>query len=131
MAEQQKEQLETILENMSDSLIITDKNQNILLMNAAARAVYPDPDIFNNMSDWFRMINVVDEEGNPIAMENMPSHRAARGERVRNFRTNIMGPHGLVHVEYSSAPLYDTEGNISMIINCSRNAQKKLEVRNW
>lgn len=126
MAEQQKEQLETILENMSDSLIITDKNQNILLMNAAARAVYPDPDIFNNMSDWFRMINVVDEEGNPIAMENMPSHRAARGERVRNFRTNIMGPHGLVHVEYSSAPLYDTEGNISMIINCSRNVTEEV-----
>ena len=41
MAEQQKEQLETILENMSDSLIITDKNQNVLLMNAAARAVTP------------------------------------------------------------------------------------------
>jgi signal transduction histidine kinase len=126
MAEQQKEQLETILENMSDGLIITDKNQNVLIMNAAARAVYPDPDMSNNMSDWFKMINVVDQEGNPIAMENMPSHRAARGERVRNFRTNIMGPHGLVHVEYSSAPLYDTEGNISMIINCSRNVTEEV-----
>ena len=128
MAEQQKEQLETILENMSDGLlIITDKNQNVLIMNAAARAVYPDPDIFNNMSDWFKMINVVDEEGNPIAMENMPSHRAARGERVRNFRTNIMGPHGLAHVEYSSATLYDTDGNISKIINCSRNVTEEVK----
>lgn len=130
MAEQQKDQLETILENMSDSLIITDKNHNILLMNAAARANYPDPDIFNNMAGWFKMISVTDEEGYPIAMEDMPSHRAARGERVKNFRTNIMGPNGLAHVEYSSAPLYDKDGNISMIINCSRNVTEEVRSTN-
>lgn len=126
IAEQQKDQLETILENISDSLIITDKNQNVLLMNAAARANYPDPNKFNNMSGWFKMINVTDEEGYPIAMENMPSHRAARGERVRNFRINIMGPHGLVHVEFGSAPLYDRDGNLNMIINCSRNMTEEV-----
>lgn len=130
IAEQQKDQLETILENMSDGLIITDKNQNILIMNAAARANYPDPDIFNNMSDWFKMINVTDQEGNPITIEDMPSHRAARGERVKNFRTNIMGPNGLAHVEYSSAPLYDKDGNISMIINCSRNVTEEVRSTN-
>ena len=128
IAEQQKEQFETIIENMSDALIITDKNHNILLMNAAARANYPNPDIFGNMDDWFKMIKVTDQEGNPIVIENMPAHRAARGERVRSFRTDIMGPHGLAHVEYSSAPLYDKDGNLSMIINCSRNMTE--EVRN-
>ena len=126
MAEQQKDQFETIIENISDSLIITDKNQDVLLMNAAARANYPDPNKFNNMSGWFKMINVTDEEGYPIAMEDMPSHRAARGERVRNFRINIMGPHGLVHVEFSSAPLYDRDGNLNMIINCSRNMTEEV-----
>lgn len=126
LAEQQKEQLETIIENMSDALIITDKNQNILLMNAAARTNYPNPDIFGNMDGWLKMIKVTDQEGNPIAIENMPAHRAARGERVRSFRTDIMGPHGLAHVEYSSAPLYDKDGNLSMIINCSRNVTEEV-----
>ena len=88
--EQQKDQFETIIENMSDSLIITDINHNIILMNAAARTYYPDPDRFSNMAGWFKMIHVTDENGNRLSMEDMPSHRAARGERVKNFRTNIL-----------------------------------------
>ena len=59
-------------------------------------------------------------------MEDMPTHRAARGERVKNFRTNIMGPNGPVNVEYSSAPLYDNNGNINMIITCSRNVTEEV-----
>ena len=128
--EQQKEQFETIIENMSDSLIITDINHNILLMNAAARTCYPDPDRFSNMAGWFKMIHVTDENGNRLSMEDMPSHRAARGERVKNFRTNILGPNGPVNVEYSSAPLYDNDGNISMIINCSRNVTEEVRSAN-
>ena len=128
--EQQKYKFETIIENMSDSLIITDKNHNILLMNASARAYYPDPDRFSNMAGWFKMIRVTDENGNRLSMEDMPSHRAARGESVKNFRTNILGPNGPVNVEYSSAPLYDNDGNISMIINCSRNVTEEVRSAN-
>lgn len=124
--EQQKEQLETIIENMSDGLLITDKNQSVILMNAAARAVYPDPELSNNLENWFDMVRVTDQYGNPIPIEDMPSHRAARGERVKNFRVNISGPLRAVNIEYCSAPLYDSRGNISMIINCSRDVTEHV-----
>lgn len=118
--EQQKEQFKTIIENMSDGLLITDRNANILLMNAAARAYYPDPDRIKNLECGFDRISVTDEDGNQIPMENMPAHRASRGEKVKDSRVVIDGPFGKQYFDYTSSPIYDDDGNIAMVISCSR-----------
>lgn len=124
---ERKKQLEIILENMNDGLIITDSKANILMMNAAARAYYKEPDDMKELSTCFDKAMVTDMDGNPVPIESMPTHRALRGEKVKNFRVAINGWTGRKFFEYNSSPLYDQNGSIIMTISCCRDVTDQVE----
>jgi signal transduction histidine kinase len=119
--EQQRNQFKSILENMSDGLIITDSKANILLINAAARAYFGNLDNLINLGDCYDVNNeVTDMEGNPIALDDMPAHRALRGEEVKNCRTMMKRSQGVSFLEFTSTPLFDQDGEIIMTISLCR-----------
>jgi len=124
---ERRTQLEFILEHMNDGLIITDSKANIIMMNAAARAYFKHADSVKDLTACFNKVEVTDMDGNPVAIEAMPAHRALRGEKVRNFRAVIKGKSGKRVYEYNSSPLYDQDGNIFMTISCFRDITDEVE----
>ena len=118
---QQKEQLEAIIENMSDSLYIFDKTGKYTLFNKAAREMFfPSYEYMNKVGDGHYQSENFDYEGNKIPLENTPSYRVMNGETFSSMKMQVRYPDKTLYLEVSGTPLYDSEGNFSMGILCSR-----------
>ena len=81
---EQKEELEAIIENMSDGVFICDKEgENSIIANANIRKGYP-PEGLNEINDIHVNHKYFDMLGNELAAENVPIIRALNGEKVKN-----------------------------------------------
>jgi PAS domain S-box-containing protein len=126
--EQQRNQFETILENMSDGLIITDSKADVLLINAAARAYFDNSLSLSNLEECYNVNDeVTDMEGNPIALEGMPAHRALRGEKVKNCRMMMKRTQGVSVLEFTSTPLFDQDDKVIMTISLCRDITEAVQ----
>lgn len=117
----QKMQLEAIIENMSDSLCIFDKNDKYILLNKAAREMlFPYFSQMDKVGDGHRQSDNYDYEGNIIPYEKIPANRVKNGERFTCMRMKSSRNGRTMFMEVSGTPLYDDEGNFNLGIICSR-----------
>jgi PAS domain S-box-containing protein len=120
VAEQSLHQREAIFAAVADALVIYDETGRLMEWNAAAAILFE----FDHMPEFPRLpvdvrsgkLNVQDEQGRPIAPENLPIMRAMRGE-------TLTGPHSvdltitsasgrIKNVSASASPLRDTSGRV-------------------
>ncbi|MCX7709333.1 MAG: PAS domain-containing sensor histidine kinase [Clostridia bacterium] len=131
--EQRNKQLEAMLESISDGILITDLNGNILEMSEEARRQFFHRDKMVNLEKGTVPVVHTDIQGNPIPFDQMPAHRAARGEKVRNERIHIKSPRAEQVVYFSSTPIYDENGNIDKVLTCINDisdlVQKEKEIQ--
>ena len=117
---EEKQKFEAIIENMSDELVICDKNGQYTMLNKAYRNNY----LFNvkeliKVEDAFKKVQHLDIDGNLISLENLPSARVAKGEKFSGYRVDIKNNKGIVHKEISGTPIYDNNGNfIAGVLVC-------------
>lgn len=117
----QKKQLEAVIENMSDSICIFDKDDKYILLNKAAREMlFPYFSQMDRVGDGHRQSENYDYEGNIIPYEKIPANRVKNGERFTCMRMQSNRNGKTMFMEVSGTPLYDDEGNFSMGIICSR-----------
>jgi len=132
--EQQQRQLEVIIENMSEELMIFDKNGEHMIMNKLAR----DNSIFYfnksmkldeiyRQAVLYRQVEIYDMLGNLIEFENLPINRILAGEKIVNFRYVIKSSNGIKNKEASGTPIYDNEGNIIAGVVLLRNIDELLK----
>ena len=125
---EEKQKFEAIIENMSDELIICDKNGQYTMINKAYRNNYS----FNvkeliKVEDAFKKVEHFDIDGNLISLENLPSERVARGEKFSGYRMDIKNNKGIVHKEISGTPIYDNNGNFIAGVLVSRDISDRLK----
>ncbi|HEY9061086.1 MAG TPA: ATP-binding protein [Pseudobacteroides sp.] len=108
----QKEQLEATIENMNDAIIIFDKAGSVIRANAEARRLYPHICVNSKVEYIHSDIKCFDMYNNPIAMENLPSIRVVRGERICNERLIIRHPDRSVIIEVNAVPVFDKDNNL-------------------
>ncbi len=110
--EEQKKELEAIIENISDELVICDKNGRYTLMNKEFRdnPLYKITESVTSetLND---LIQHYDYQGKLIEYENFPSKRVIRGERFSGYRMDIKYKDKTISREVSGTPVYDSEGN--------------------
>jgi PAS domain S-box-containing protein len=120
VAEQSLHQREAIFAAVADALVIYDETGHLMEWNAAVATLFE----FDRMTGFPELpvdvragnLNVCDEQGRPIAPENLPVMRAIHGETLTGAHSvdlTITTPSGRIkNVSASASPLRDTHGQI-------------------
>lgn len=116
--EQQKNQLEAIIENISDEVFIVHKDGSVVPVNEAARKTLHKLDTKRSMGEAYKKITYYDLEGNIISFEELPSIAAFRGKVIKNKRILVKMPYKEIIAEVSSSPIFNKEGQVSMAVTC-------------
>lgn len=112
----QKEMLEAVLENMNDAVAIYDNKGNGILINAEARRMYPDVSTETKYELIHNGYVCFDLENNIIPVENLPTRRVFKNERIRNERIIVKYPYKSIFVEINAVPVFDDANNLILAV---------------
>ena len=116
--EKQKEQLEGIMENMSDAIFISDMNGKYILKNKAAMEYFTTK--IEQVGDVYNAARFYDIDGKRITPDRMPEVLMESGIETRDQVLNIKFPKNERYVSVSATPIYDHQGNYTMGVLSSR-----------
>jgi signal transduction histidine kinase len=135
--EHRKNELEAIIENMSDGLFTIDMESKFSLLNNGAKEFLYNSDSIKKLGDTFEDVKYYDSKDNLIRLENMPSYRVLNGEKIKEYRISAERPDGMYHFNISGSPIYDKHGNIIKALICTRNiteevnSEKLIRLQKW
>lgn len=115
---QQKEELEAIIQNMSDALYVIDKSGKVELMNEEARRRF-SPLSMSKLSDFLKYTKYYYLDGSEIPYDEIPALRALKGEKIKNIKAIVKQQDREYVAQITSEPIYDEKGNITRSIVCS------------
>lgn len=121
---EQKELLEVILENMSESLVSFDKNGRFIRHN---KIEFFKIGLLEDIDEVFKKFQLYDEYGNQILKENSITKRVIRGEKISNCKIGIKVDNNLMYVEISGTPIYDSNGDFAMGVLMMRDITDKVK----
>lgn len=123
---EQKEELETIIENMSDGLFVIDKDYKFSLLNSSARDFIYNPDYMKKVGDTLIHTKYYNSKGKLLKYEELPIIRVLKGENIKDFILTCDRPNGIGHFSVSGSPIYDKNGNLQKTINCFRDITEQI-----
>lgn len=126
---QQKEQLETIMENISDAVLVLDKSRKFIKLNKTARAFFNSDDFISTMDNAYKFARYFDMEGKEIPFGDMPASQVARGEEVKQRRILMQRPDRSIYVEVSGRPIYDNDGNFNLAVLCINDVTENIKYK--
>jgi len=129
--EQQNAQLDAIIENMSDALLIFDKDGNYTRLNKTAREIYaPLCGHSKKVGDGRKQAVYFDSNGCLIPHEEVLERRVRRGEKVENFQMKIQYGEKSIYTEANGTPVYNNRGDFIAGVLCCRDITKKILMEN-
>jgi signal transduction histidine kinase len=118
--EEQKKELEAILENIADGITIFDNKGQYILINKSAREMYfPSSNSLEKIDEEYNHSEFYDTNGKQISSEDTPG-RVMKGEKFKNMRLAVKFPHKTLQIDVSGTPIYDSEGKFTLGVICSR-----------
>ncbi len=111
--ERQTQLLESVFNNISDGIVVADKNGNLTMFNPRAEQIAGGPQLEVPINDWTQKYGMyyMDKE-TPFPTDELPLTRAIRGESTNNvemFVQNPSIPDG-AYLNVSGRPLRDDSG---------------------
>ena len=126
--QQQKKELEAIIENISEGISIIDNKGKYILLNKSAREMflpsYKDMDKRNSGYKQYGPYDIHEEE---TTLQEESVLRVIRGESFKDMRTIVNLTSKTLQVDISGTPVYDNEGNFSLGVLCSRDVTDNFE----
>ncbi|HEY8892235.1 MAG TPA: ATP-binding protein [Clostridium sp.] len=116
--EEQNTQLISVIENLSQGVLLVNNKGKFIMINAEAKRLVYKYDIGIDLFDAFKNTKMFDMQGNEIPLKDFPSVRALRGEIIKNDKMFISHPNKEYFVEISSNPIYNTNGDLNMVVTC-------------
>jgi PAS domain S-box-containing protein len=116
--EQQKQQLEAIIENISDPIMVFDKDGNYVLKNKAAQERFTDS--LRSIGDSYRPGLYFDLEGNEVPLDSIPSVRVLNGDKFKEQILHVKHPTGEKYLSVSGTPVYNSNGDLRLGVLCTR-----------
>jgi PAS domain S-box-containing protein len=108
-------QLRTIIEECPVGLLVVREGGRILESNAVGQALYgrsPPATLAESQRG-----DLLDSEGRPLALEDLPSSRALRGERISGLEIQMRRADGLfIPLLVNAAPIAGTDGEASAVV---------------
>ncbi|MGE4273701.1 MAG: diguanylate cyclase [Desulfitobacterium sp.] len=109
--EEKNRLLSAIIENISDAVLIFDKEGKPIVLNKNITQEFPDESL-NEVDDLRKYHKYYDEEGKEIAPEDIPIKRALRGERIEKGIMTVEVDDRKSTVQYNAIPIYDINHDI-------------------
>ena len=129
--EQKNQELEAIIYNMSDEIIIFDKDFNIAITNKkmeeSIASDLPTLKSYNNLHDIIKDSIIIDKDNQLVSYEDFPTQRVARGEIVSNLFMKIVNSSVVKCREVYGYPMYDKYGNFSRGIMVYRDINHRIQ----
>ncbi|MDF2504468.1 PAS domain-containing sensor histidine kinase [Clostridium sp.] len=125
--ENQKKQLEAIIENMSDPLFIFDKSGKYININKAAREKASICKKLKNMGDSLKEVKYLSMDRKLIPKEKLPISRVLKGEKISGYKFIINYYNKFIYCDINGTPVYDNEGNFIAGILCCRDITEKIK----
>lgn len=124
-------ELEATFEAFADSVFIFDEQANFRRSNKAARQLFPLSDTLP-FAECVANLEVYDEQGNPLPLEQLPLSRVLRGEVLTGAEAadvQIVGAQGQrLQVSVIGAPLYDIDDRLSGAVLVLRDVTKRRQL---
>ncbi len=127
----QTEVLTSILDHMSDAVIVADKNYKFLTFNPAAERMFGTGATETRAEGWSRLYGLyLSDQETPFPADELPLARSIRGENVDDlemFVRHEKSPAG-VWVRVSGRPLRNADGELSGgVVVCHDITESKKE----
>ncbi|MBC7765687.1 MAG: PAS domain-containing protein [Hyphomonadaceae bacterium] len=111
--------IEKILENMSEAVLVFDKVGNILNLNKSARAMFLSLfPALTNIREIHTLADFYNAQGSLMKKEEIPCNRVLNGERFTGERVSIKIPSGVMHVEINGSSIHNKKGELIGGIIC-------------
>lgn len=125
---EQKEELEAIIENISDGFIIFDKDGKNLRLNKSAREILLlESSNIDNVEDLEKQFEALYINKNLISYEDAPCRRVMKGETLVGYRIAVKIKNKIFYHDINGTPIYDNEGNFIKGVICFRDITEKLQ----
>jgi signal transduction histidine kinase/PAS domain-containing protein len=124
---QQNDELETIIENISDGLIIFDKVGNLTKFNKSARDKLSGKKAIATLGDCFESAQFYNSEGKALGSKGSPVPSILNGETISEYRMQIKILDETKWLEVNGTPVYDSRGNYITGILCFRDITEKIK----
>jgi PAS domain S-box-containing protein len=113
--QQQTNILQSILDNMSEGVVVSDADGKFLVFNPAAAAMFGNGPTETNHEAWSEQYGLFHgDQVTPLAPEEIPLVRSLQGEAVDEFEIFVrhaIAPEGL-WTSVNGRPLLDATGNV-------------------
>lgn len=115
----QNEKLEAIIENMSDPLLIIDRDGRFTTVNKAARRCFENAAAGNTGDEDFR-IEFTDIDDAEHARSGGPVARLLRGEAFSGYKVKTRRGEESFYFDVTGTPIFDGAGRLALGILCCR-----------
>ncbi|MBD2078684.1 PAS domain-containing hybrid sensor histidine kinase/response regulator [Leptolyngbya sp. FACHB-17] len=114
-------QFEAVVNSMTEGLLVSDAQGNVLLFNPAALALHEYDSVEQvrrHLHEFPDTFEGHDLQGNFISLERWPLARVLQGETYRNYEINVHRLDTNTHWigNFSGTPVYDKQGNMVLAI---------------
>ena len=105
-----KEQINSILENLTDVLYVIDKDGNYTLFNDAFYKLFTFSNL-KNVFDDYNKVKYYDLNGQEISLIDMPYYKVLKGNSVKDHHSKIKFNNKEIYVSTSGKPIFDHRGH--------------------
>ena len=128
-------QMEAILSNMSDAILIMDKDGKFFMSNDAAVDFHrfkTKEEFMDKLSDYYELFELCSLEGKPLSTDDWPGVRALNGETIHDYevilRRTDTGESWIG--SYTVSLIYDDNGELEFMVFILRDIteRKKAEI---
>ena len=128
---QENKNLETIIQNMSDEIIIFDKDLNVELSSERIEKslIRSNPALknFSHMSNFEKDAYILDENNQLMSYDKWPFARVARGEKISGFFIKVITSMGIFYREVYGYPVYDENKKFNRGIMIFRDISNRIK----
>lgn len=128
---QQKEELEIIIDNMADGLTVVDRygkyiRTNKKVVEYTKKATSLDKTV-DKVGESFEVgESYYNEEDELISLEDFPSMKVIRGEKVENQRIVVKSGDNISYFDFNATPVFDDSGQVSLGIIINRDVTEQV-----
>ena len=107
--------------------MVTDNKGKYLMINPEAKRLMYQSNQLIDSGDTAKSTKYFDMKGNELPFKEFPGIRALSGERVKNVKLFVRNPNKEYFMEFSSTPIYNTNGELTMVVSCFHEITKRIQ----
>lgn len=120
----QKEQMDAIMENMTEALYIFDKYGNYILINKAGRDYIGGS--IEKAGDSLKMVDYYELDGRRLQFTDTPIYHALNGRTVEEKVVLMKSKDKEIYTSISGSPIFDANGDLLYGVVTKRNVTDKI-----